>query len=155
MGNKYLQENKKAKRVLKIVGFISLILGIILTVAGFISVFNDFNDSGEPFLLPHEIPRHRPGNPGLIFLGFPLIFIGGVCLSYAYMGKVARYTASEMAPVAKDTANYMIDGTKDEIIDLISKIKGNTKINCPYCGDENDSDAVYCDYCGRKLKTVV
>jgi len=53
MGNKYLQENKKAKRVLKIVGFISLILGIILTVAGFISFFNDFNDSGEPFLLPH------------------------------------------------------------------------------------------------------
>lgn len=70
------------------------------------------------------------------------------------MGKVARYTASEIAPVKKDTANYLIDGTKDEISDLFHKIKGQTIVNCPYCGDENDPDAIYCDYCGRKLRVT-
>ncbi|HHZ11716.1 MAG TPA: zinc ribbon domain-containing protein [Acholeplasmataceae bacterium] len=74
----------------------------------------------------------------------------------AYMGKVARYTASEMAPVKRDTINYMIDGTKDEVVDLVQKIKGGqvAAITCPYCGDDNDGDAIYCDHCGRKLKVT-
>lgn len=138
MDKKYLQENVKAKRVLKYIGFISLIFGIILSISGFSSVFNDMDAN----------------NVYLIFIGFPLIFIGIVCLNFAYMGKVSRYTASEIAPVAKDTINYMIDGTKDEVVDLFHKIKespGSKKI-CPYCGDENDSDAIYCDHCGVKLK---
>ena len=146
MGKKYIQENEKAKRVLKTIGFIALPLGVILAGSG---IFDAFRRS-EAF------PHHQGGFGFVfrIFLGFALVFVGISCLSYAYMGKVARYAASEIAPVKKDTANYLIDGTKDEISDLFHKIKGQTIVNCPYCGDENDPDAIYCDYCGRKLRVT-
>lgn len=151
MGKRYLKENKKAKLVLKIIGFIALPAGVISTITGFNSIFGNHMHNDYPF------PNHSSfgqEKPHLIFIGFILIFIGLTCLGYAYMGKVARYTASEMAPVAKDTTNYMIDGTKEEIVDLVSRIKGNNQKSCPYCGDDNDFDAVFCDNCGRSLKVT-
>ena len=136
---------KKQNEVLKTIGFIALPLGVILAGSGVFDAFRRF-----------EAFRTTRADSACfrIFLGFALVFVGISCLSYAYMGKVARYTASEIAPVKKDTANYLIDGTKDEISDLFHKIKGQTIVNCPYCGDENDPDAIYCDYCGRKLRVT-
>lgn len=83
-----------------------------------------------------------------------MIFGSFVCLGFAYMGKIARYETSELAPVAKDTTNYLIEGTKDQIVNLVKQVKGNpnTIVKCPYCGDDNDIDAVYCDHCGVKLR---
>jgi len=152
MGNKYLKENKKAKLVLKIIGFIALPSGVISTITGFRSIFGEKHYSQHPIF--SSDPTFLQEKPHLIFIGFILIFIGLSCLGYAYMGKVARYTASEMAPVAKDTTNYMIDGTKEEIVDLVSKIKGNNQKSCPYCGDDNDFDAIFCDNCGRSLSVT-
>lgn len=125
---------------MKVIGFITLPLGIILLISGITSFFNF---SGESFFIKST-------------LAFILIAVGSSCLRMAYMGKVARYTASEMAPVKRDTINYMIDGTEDEVVDLVQKIKGGqvAAITCPYCGDDNDGDAIYCDHCGRKLKVT-
>jgi hypothetical protein len=41
----------------------------------------------------------------------------GVMCQFGYFGAVAvaRYFASESAPVAKDTVNYIAEGTKDAV----------------------------------------
>ncbi len=151
MKNKYLQDHSRTKKILKVIGFTALPLGGILGVVGLIDFFEGFSPSGGNFSNPYHFPE--PEGPDLfylIFIGMALVFIGLACLSYAYMGKVARYTSSEMAPVVKDTANYLIDGTKNEVAGLVSKIKNNLLI-CPYCGDSNDLDSIYCDACGNKI----
>ncbi|MDD3999313.1 MAG: zinc ribbon domain-containing protein [Bacilli bacterium] len=141
--NKHLKDNPQVRRNLRIIGFVALILGGLSFVYGLTSVMSDTYD-----------PFHHDGiNPQLfIFFGFPLAFVGFVCLMFGYMGAISRYQSSEVSPVVKDTVNYLIDGTKDEVADFAAKIKGVEHITCPNCGDKNDSDALYCDNCGRKLK---
>ena len=36
---------------------------------------------------------------------------------------VSKYTATETAPVAKDVANYMLAGTRDELAKTISAVR--------------------------------
>ena len=49
------------------------------------------------------------------FVGMPILFVGLVMSKFGYFGSVIRYVAAESAPVAKDTVNYMADGTKDAV----------------------------------------
>lgn len=78
-----------------------------------------------------------------------LIFAGGVCLSYSFLGSVARYISTEVRPTDKDKFNYLLSGSKDAIHD----IRGN-KVICPSCKCSNDIDAKFCSNCGEKLIIV-
>ena len=72
----------------------------------------------------HEKTRNKLRKAGIIcmiaslpltclpFIGFPLMFAGLVMTMMGYAGKLARYQAAEIAPVQKDTFNYMADGTQ-------------------------------------------
>ena len=91
----------------------------------------------------------------------PLMFIGAVMTSYGYMGTVARYTASEMAPVAKDVTNYMLDGTRDAVSQTIGQVVREVKGErtsapivkpCPFCKELPNPGAKFCDNCGRQLE---
>ena len=42
---------------------------------------------------------------------------------FAYMGKVARYSAAELAPVAKDTLNYIAKESSEGISSVAQTIK--------------------------------
>lgn len=156
---------EKTKRKLKVIGFPTLIIGILCAVIAFVNFFVSIGSISKPSLF------------FLFFIGFPFIFVGSNCLRMAYMDKVARYTAGQAAPVAKDSVNYMIDGTKDSITSVIKDIRddkkekecfkcgtlndydakfckkcGNSFVKeCKYCGEENEADAVYCDNCGKEL----
>jgi len=46
------------------------------------------------------------------------MFIGLVMCKFAFMGKVARYAAGELAPVGKDTFNYLAKETKVGVTDV-------------------------------------
>jgi len=133
----YLKTNPKLKKRLKKIGFILVIIGGLFTFIGFIDFFVSFGY----------------GNPNLFFfsfLGMPLLFAGGICLRYGYMGEVARYTNSEIVPVKKDTFNYLLRGTREELSNTIKSIKGEGEV-CPNCGEVNDKDAKFCKNCGCKL----
>ena len=48
-------------------------------------------------------------------LGMRMLFTDTVMCMFGFMGAVSRYVAAEQAPVAKDTINYMADGTQDAV----------------------------------------
>jgi len=131
MSNKIDKNASKKKKILKVIGFIFLPLGLLFLIFG----FSNF----ELFFLS--------------FLGMPMLFIGSSCLMFAYQGSIARYNASQTAPVLKDTINYLADETKDTIVNVSNEIK-NKQVKCHKCNHENDYNANFCDNCGSKLYKI-
>lgn len=131
-------KHKNTKTVLRVVGVILLTVGIILLLCGTI-----------PFL------QGDTSTFDLNFIGMPLIFVGAVCCMFGFMREVNRYVADENKPVIKDTANYLIDGTRDEVVKTIGQLKaGKNAPVCPVCGTVNESGANFCDHCGAPLSRV-
>ena len=165
MSRRYNLDNDKHRSnrsVLRIIGPMILVLGIILTVigfGGFISAFLSGMNNGPSL----DGPPKGIGLFFFAFLGLPLIGIGAAITKFAFMGAVARYAASEIAPVGKDTANYMIDGTKDAVGDLAQSVGAGIAagltgdrpeaetVDCPQCGAACDSGARFCDQCGASI----
>lgn len=131
----HLKENPKLRNRLRKIGFTLTIVGGLCIL---IAMIDFFSFDGFPTLF------------WLFFVGMFFLFPGMVCLSYGYMGSISRYQASEMAPVQKDTINYILDGTRSEITKTFKGIKKDG-IVCPKCNDLNDKDSKFCKKCGCKL----
>lgn len=96
--------HNSVRKFLRIGGPILLAVGALFTSVGFGSFFAAMaRQSGPPALF------------FCAFIGLPLMFAGGVMCILGYMGAFARYVAAEQAPVAKDTINYMADGTQEAV----------------------------------------
>ena len=148
----YENRHQRTTKVLRIIGWPLIIVGAACFVIGLISFFQAFASfsSGEmkiPYLF------------FLCFIGVPLSGAGIVCLSLGYRRKVMDYTASQVAPVAKDFTNYMLDGTGDSIAKVANKIdifkdktvEGVTANKCAKCGFMNPADAKFCAKCGAPI----
>ncbi len=103
------------------------------------------------------------------FVGFPLMFAGLVMTIFGFAGKMARYQAAEMAPVQKDTLNYMANGTQEGIKTVGKAVGeglaagiGTGRINpsgataepgvrCHKCNFIETSNAKFCSKCGEAL----
>lgn len=92
------------------------------------------------------------------FVGMPLLAVGVGISKFAYFGAVARYIASEAAPVGKDFTNYMVGGTKGSIRDVATAIgegfataKSPQALQCQKCGTENEASSNFCQECGSPL----
>lgn len=152
MGNRIDPGHSQIRGVLRILGPTVAIAGLMLTAIGLISFFSSFGS--------FETPKYF----WCAFIGLPLLGVGVAVTGYGFMGSVARYQAGEVAPVMKDTFNYMADGTKDGIQTVASAIgrglsseAGNvtatsTRIRCPKCNQDNDEEARFCDECGYSLQ---
>ncbi|MBX2850889.1 MAG: zinc ribbon domain-containing protein [Phycisphaeraceae bacterium] len=155
-------QHRSNRSILRIIGPLILIAGILLTVIGIGGFFVGFItafDQGPSF----DGPPSSFKLFFLAFIGIPLMGIGGAITKFAFMGAVARYAASEIAPVGKDAANYMIDGTKGAIGDLAQSVgsgiaagmSGQTAhantVGCPGCGEACDSGARFCSDCGTPI----
>jgi ribosomal protein L40E len=144
--------HKSIRNVLRIVGPIVTAIGLILILIGFVSFFRSVGSFGPPKYA------------WCPFVGMPLLFVGIVMTSAGYMGKMMRYQAQEVAPVAKDTLNYMADGTRDGIKTVAGAIgqglreggfgsssSTETKVRCHKCNALNEVDAKFCSRCGQAL----
>lgn len=154
--------HRSNRSVLRIIGPIVLITGIVLTVVGiggfFLGIISSFEGGPSFGGASNSFKLFF-----LAFIGIPLTGIGGAITKFAYMGAVARYAASEIAPVGKDTANYMIDGTKGAIGDLAQSVGAGIAagmtgeradvetVDCPGCGQACDSGARFCSNCGTPI----
>jgi uncharacterized membrane protein len=163
------KDHKAMRMVFRVVGPLVLIVGIICTVVGFMDVFKprelpSFSEmrarlDGQP------VERDEPTLFWLIFVGFPLIFVGGVISALGYAGKMARYAAGEVAPVGKDALNYMAHGIKGAVGELAGAIGAGLRgeaasdspsvVHCPECDVDNDADAKFCKACGAKINAAI
>ncbi len=131
------------RNYLRTLGPALAMLGLIFTAVGMVSFFSAFG-SFEP-------PRYF----WCAFVGLPLLAVGIGISKFAYLGSIARYIAGETAPVAKNTANYMVDGTKGSIREVASAIgeglrdvRSMESLHCQKCGTNNESSANFCRQCG-------
>ncbi len=139
--NQYLENRSSTRKKLRIIGITLIIIGVILFV---LSIIFMTNNNKQGFLLS--------------FIGVPVLFIGGVCTLFGFMGAVSRYSVSESAPIISDTKNFMEEQTRLEKVKTISEVSNQLhnerKINCFYCKAEVPSDAKYCTSCGKMLVKV-
>jgi hypothetical protein len=112
----------------RIGGLLVLAVGVTLTVVGFLALFDTMGDTTSD---------GPPSRFFLAFAGLPLMAVGGWLLQAGFGGVAARYAAGELAPVAKETLDYI----KSE----------RTGPYCSKCGVQNDTGARFCDACGTAL----
>ena len=96
-------KHQSARSFLRVAGPLIAVAGLVLMAVGFISFFAAMNGDGSPRYF------------WCAFLGMPVLFVGIVMCKFAFIGSVARYVAAETAPVAKDTVNYMAEGTQEGV----------------------------------------
>ena len=115
------------------------------------------------------------GRPPVLFVlgffGLPVMSAGTVMTFLGYMGKIARYMQAETAPVAKDTFNYMADGTREGVTAVASAVGEGlaagigtvgggqagsaeeiTRVRCRKCGFLETADAKFCSGCGAAMQ---
>jgi hypothetical protein len=144
-----IDPNHGRKRgVLRLIGPIFLAVGLIFMLIGLIDFFRAMSGHGEPKLF------------WCLFVGMPLVFIGGVGIQAGFIGAVARYMAGESAPVAKDTFNYMADGTKEGVKTIAGAVGEGlagagigkpVRVRCHKCNQLNDAASKFCKGCGTAL----
>ena len=152
--------HSKIRRTLRIAGPIMLSVGgLCVAIALFDVIRVIITDSFEP-----------PKLAALFFVGGPLLVAGFGVTSFAFMGAVARFQAGEVAPVAKDTFNYMADGTQ-EGIKTVGKAVGEglasgfaagginaaaseteAGVRCHKCNFVETADAKFCSNCGAAME---
>ncbi|MCK4294662.1 MAG: zinc-ribbon domain-containing protein [Planctomycetes bacterium] len=141
--------------VLRVVGPIVAAIGLIFIIVGMVSFFSAFGSFGR-----------GPSHFWCVFVGMPLLGVGILLTKFGYIGKVARYVAGEIAPVGKDTFNYMADGTKDGVKTVARAIgeglggglggavaapRQETKVRCHKCNTLVEEDAKFCSKCGSAV----
>jgi hypothetical protein len=191
----------ETRALLRFLGPFVLAIGLVFTIAGFVSFFTAFNHTATtPPKMP-ELPSNFPMMPGgafgpgevtieyppgtteeekkafdraikgesesdpsvpsnfwMAFIGLPLLVIGASMTRYGYMGAMARYVADEVAPVAADTVNYVVDETEDSITTVAKAIGEGIRggdaeeVRCASCGTENAPDARFCKSCAAPLR---
>lgn len=137
------EEHKKRRDIFRTLGPIILGIGILFFIIAAVDLF-----TADMF--------NEPKYFWLAFIGMPLMGVGGCFCSLGYGAKVAEYQSREMAPVIKDTINYLAEETQ-EGVETISRAvqKGKSSVvqakQCSYCNELNKLDAKYCNECGKPL----
>jgi RNA polymerase subunit RPABC4/transcription elongation factor Spt4 len=137
------------RNVFRILGPVIAVTGLIFIVVGLVSFFSAFGG--------FEPPRYF----WCAFIGMPTLFVGLLLCKLGYMGKVARYVAGEIAPVGKDTINYMAKGTREGVKTVAQAIgeglsaggtaEQQTKVRCHKCNNLIEEAAKFCSKCGTAL----
>ncbi len=145
--------HEDTRAVLRTIGPLTALVGLIFTIIGLGSFFLSFGSGGFPSYF------------WCAFIGLPLLGIGvGIC-KFAFFGAVTRYIAGEAAPVAKDAFNYMAGSTTGGVRQVaqaigegIAAATGRPALGasarCRACNTDNDADAKFCKSCGAPLPAV-
>jgi hypothetical protein len=140
--------HEETQGCLRTIGPVMVVVGLILTAIGLVSFFSAFGSFSPPRYFRCAL------------IGLPMTGIGLSICKFGFMGAVTRYVAGEVAPVGKDTINYMADGTKEAVRDVAATVADGIRSGataeaaaCPKCNAENDPDARFCKNCGAPLAT--
>ena len=144
-------QHQEKRDLLRVVGPLVVAIGGIFMIVGMVDFFSAMGSFGPPKLF------------WCFFVGMPLLFVGGVMCSYAFMGSVSRYVAGEEVPVVKDVTNYVVAGAKDSIRDVAAAVGEGFRSGaagtataaparrCAKCHADNEPSANFCKSCGAPL----
>ena len=100
----------------------------------------------------------------LFFVGGPIFAMGIGITKFAYLGAITRYVAGEVAPVQRDTFNYMAGGIQPGVQGLARAVSAGIKEGmsetpeaavkqfCPACGGTVQTTDRFCRHCGGGLQ---
>lgn len=131
-----LRNQSGVRTGLRVAGGLLVLVGLVFAVTGAVDFFASMNDFGAPTKF------------WMLFVGLPLLAVGGMLLQGGFMGMGARYAAGEYAPVVKDSAAYLTDG---EGLLGVGRTAPASGPYCRSCGTRNDADARFCDGCGAPM----
>ncbi|MFN0198226.1 MAG: double zinc ribbon domain-containing protein [Planctomycetaceae bacterium] len=142
--------HREIRQLLRIVGSLVLLCGVVMVAIGMGNFFYSFGSFGPPRYF------------WCAFVGMPLIFVGAILAKFAYLGSITRFMAEEVTPVGIDTFNTMADGTSAAVRDIASAVgaglhaglhrdANERAMRCHQCHDENPADAKFCQSCGTSL----
>lgn len=141
-------KHRKTRRILRVMGPLFAGTGVVLMAIGMGSFFLALAGGGPPRFF------------WCTFLGMPILFVGTVISMFAFMGAVTRYQAGEVAPVGKDTFNYLAEGTKGGVQTMATALGAGlaqgmagsaNPVRCSQCGHRWPADAKFCAECGSEL----
>lgn len=154
-----MEDYSEYKTVMRVIGIPLLIIGIILTIVGFVSFASPdpddpdvFHDSFEEFgeKMDRSAERHRTymfmfgGGAFMMMIGFALV-------GASVTRPVSKYYATEMSPAIEITGKAIGEGLKESGVLSQSNQKEIIKIKCPNCGYLESEDAEFCSKCGKKI----
>lgn len=134
-----LANQSSVRTAFRVLGPVILLVGLGFVVVGFVDFFGSMNS----FRGPEKF--------WMLFVGLPVLFVGGALTQAGYAGTAARYVAGETMPVVKDSATYLSDGRGIAGIGRTEEAAAATGPYCRQCGTRNDADARFCDSCGQSL----
>ena len=134
--NPGLRHQPKARLFFRVVGGVVLVVGAVLFVRGLTAVFGADDFEGPA------------GGDVASFIGGLLLAGVGLQLLYlGFMGAAVRYGAGEVAPVARESLDYV---TRRTGTDAPAPDRQSGPY-CRECGVRNDEEARFCDGCGSAL----
>lgn len=137
-----MNENNKhesTKKKLKIIGFILIGAGIVLTVIGLVSFFSAFGTEKFPKLF------------FCAFIGLPMLGIGCAILSFAFKREIMRYAKNEGVPVINEASEEIKPAVKNVAAAVNEGLKSEKTVTCPKCGTVNPADGKFCKECGTAI----
>ena len=148
--NRIDPQHQGPRTFLRVVGPLVFGVGGLFALVGLVDFFSAFGSMSGP-----------PTKFWCLFVGMPLMAIGGAMTKFGYLGRIARYMSQEMTPVGTDTFNYAVDETKDSVQQLARAIGDGLNATaspdqavgarCRACNFENEADARFCSGCGQPL----
>ncbi len=87
----------------------------------------------------------------MLFVGIPLLAVGGWLAMAGFGGAAARYAAGEGAPVARDSLDYLTAARAWRPRPTHPAAEPTGGPYCRACGTRNDATASFCDSCGKSL----
>lgn len=135
------------RSTLRAVGFVLALVGGAFTAVGLLSFFGAMSGGGLPELF------------WCVFVGLPMLGFGTMLLKMGYFGAVTRYVAGEVAPVAADATNYMVEHTADSLRRAARAVgeglrgegPATSDEACPACRAPQPGDANFCSACGAAM----
>jgi hypothetical protein len=145
--------HEDVRRLLRVVGPSVAGVGIVLMAVGIGNFFWSFGG--------FDPPRYF----WCAFVGIPLVGLGAAMAQAGYLGRISRYVSGEVAPVQKDTFNYLAEGTSEGVGQIARAVgqgfaagaagpRESRQVACPRCRAANPPDANFCGQCGAALGKV-
>ncbi|MBE5757715.1 MAG: zinc ribbon domain-containing protein [Clostridiales bacterium] len=144
-------EKPRIFKILKIIGYCLLGLGIILIIIGICTKVPEIGKEGW-----YEANSTKNS---FIFGGIGCLVFTILILSAAYKPEIAKFNAKTTKYIQKETkedlkeiASNTADITSEAITKTTKAIKKGLedKVFCKHCGESIDSDSKFCNKCGKE-----